>query len=231
MSDYLILVKYASRGRPDRFLQGLENIYAYCARPELIRVLVTADIDDKTMCNDEMRDIINAYQNCTVIYGTSDNKIHAINRDLDILPERFADWQILANFSDDMRWTMFGWDEYIRTDFKSIYPDLSGYIAYRDPDTMGSLSTLLIAGRKWIDNFGFIYNPVYQSLFADNEMEEIAKIKGKYHYTGYSIYQHFNPAYNYRDYPEDTMFREQQTIGWTVDQMTYIERKGKNFYL
>ena len=122
----IILVKYASRGRPERFLAGLENIYATCSQAEQLKVLVTADIDDSTMCNEEMRNKIESFQNCKVIYGTSKNKIDAINRDLGILPTEFEDWEILVNFSDDMRWTIPSWDEYIRSDFKLFYPDYSG---------------------------------------------------------------------------------------------------------
>ena len=229
----IILVKYASRGRPERFLAGLENIYATCSSPEQLRVLVTADIDDDTMRNDEMRDKINSYQNCKVIYGTSKNKIDATNRDLNILPSGFEDWNILVNFSDDMRWTASGWDDIIIKDFKSISPDYSHYLAYLDPDTHGVLSTLFIAGKKWVDTFGFIYDPKFISLFCDNLVEDCAKKLNKYHYTSYSIYQHFNSAYGYSDFPADKMFIEQQEIGWSIDRKTYeeIHEYGLDAYL
>lgn len=221
---FKILVKYASRGRPERFLDGLKNIYDTCAQPDHIRVLVTADVDDPTMFNDEIRNQIESYKNCQVIYGVSKNKIHACNRDLEKLSEDFKDWEIIANFSDDQRWTMYGWDDYIRVDFNSVFPEkLDGYMAYRDPDTNGALSTLYIAGRGWFDKFGFIYDEVFISLFADNLVEDCAKVLGKYHYTGYDIYRHHNSAYNYPNFPKDQMFIDQQNIGWDVDQKTYYK--------
>lgn len=220
---FKILVKYATRGRPERFFDGMDTIYNLCEMPDHIRVMVTADIDDKTMFNDAVRDKIYSYPNAHVIYGTSENKIAACNRDLDILPEGFKDWGIICNFSDDMRWTMPKWDTHIRVDFNSVYPQLDGYMAYKDPDTNGALSTLYIAGRKFVDKFGFIYDPVFVSLFADNLVEDCAKKMGKYHYTGYEIYRHKNPAYNYSDMPKDAMFEEQQRIGWGVDQKTYYQ--------
>lgn len=231
---FVILVKYATRGRPERFFEGMETIYNLCSQPDYIRVLVTADIDDPTMFNDTVRDKILSYKNSHVIYGTSKNKIDAINRDLDILPEGFKDWDIVANFSDDQRWTVYGWDDYIRTDFNSVFPEtLDGYMAYRDPDTNGALSTLLIAGRPFIDFFGFIYDPQFVSLFCDNLMEDSAKRLGKYHYTGYDIYRHRNPSYGYADCPPDEMYIEQQRIGWDVDQKLYykIISEGIDNYL
>lgn len=225
---FQILVKYASRSRPDRFLAGLENIYQLCSQPDHIRVLVTADSDDPTMCNPEMEDKINSFKNCKVIYGVSENKIHACNRDLDNLPDGWGDWNILANFSDDQRWTIYGWDDLIRVDFNSVFPEtFDGYMAYRDPDTHGVLSTLFIAGKPWVERFGFIYDPQFKSLFCDNLAEDCAKKLGKYHYTGYDIYRHHNSAYGYKDFPEDEMFRQQQDIGWDVDQKLYYKIVGE----
>lgn len=226
---FKILVKYATRGRVDRFFEGMETIYNLCSQPEHIRVLITADLDDDKMNNEEVKERISKYKHAHIIYGKSDNKIHAINRDFELMPDEWNDWQIIANFSDDMRWTIFGWDDLIRVDFNQISPDFSHYIAYLDNDTKGALSTLYIAGRKFHDHFGFTYNPAYISLFADNEAEDISHIMNKYHYTGYSIYQHLLPAYGHL--PEDEMWRIQQDIGWNADSVTYAERKARNFDL
>lgn len=226
---YLILVKYTTRGRPERFFDGMDSIYSNCVRPEYLRVLITCDTDDLSMNNQSVVDKISEYKNAHVIFGTSTGKINAINRDLDIMPDDFKGYDILANFSDDQRFTSYGWDESVRGDFSQL--DLSYYVAYLDHDTQGALSTLLIAGKDWVNMFGWIYDPIFLSLFADNLVEDCAKYLGKYHYTGYSIYQHLLPSYGHL--PEDKMFREQQDIGWTVDQATYNEiiKKGIPEYL
>ncbi len=228
---FLILVKFTTRGRVDRFFEGMESIYSLCSLPDYMRVLITADEDDLSMNNDEVRERISKYKHAHIVYGKSDNKIHAINRDFDKLPDGWDKWAIIANFSDDQRFTIYGWDDLIRIDFNSVFPEtLDGYMAYLDPDTHGALSTLYIAGRAFYESFGFVYNPAYLSLFADNEQEDIAKMQGRYHYTGYSIYQHLNPAYHHhKTYPEDAMFRQQQDLGWAVDSVTYNERKARNF--
>lgn len=224
---FVILVKYASRGRKQRFLDGLANIYELCAQPDYIRVLVTADFDDPEMANDEVRDKVNSYPNAKIIYGTSNNKIHACNRDLDILPKEFNDYSILANFSDDQRWTMKAWDDYIRTDFNNVFPEtLDGYMAYLDPDTKSALSTLFIAGRPFIERFGWVYDPQFQSLFCDNLAEDTAKHLCKYHYTGYEIYRHHNPSYGYTDFPPDEQYEAQQRVGWSVDMELYYKIKA-----
>lgn len=228
---FLVLVKYATRGRVDRFFDGLNTIYNFCSQPEYIRVLITADEDDLTMNNDVVKERLLGYKHCHIIYGKSNNKIHATNRDLDKLPEGWDSWDIVCNFSDDQRWNIFGWDDLIRTDFNAVSPDFSHYIAYLDVDTKSALSTLYIAGRKFFDMFGFIYDEIFLSLFADNLVEDCAKAIGKYHYTGYTIYQHLCPSYGHL--PEDEQFRKQQDLGWTIDEKTYrkIHNEGLDNYI
>lgn len=216
-----ILVKYATRGRPERFFDGMNTIYDLCSQPEYLRVLITADTDDPTMFNDEVRDRIGGYKNAMVIYGKSEGKIHATNRDFDLIPNEWKDWDVVCNFSDDQRWTILGWDDCIRGDFKMFSPELSHFMAYLDVDTKGVLSTLYIAGRNFFNLFGFVYDEAFKSLFADNLVEDVARYLGKYHYTGYTIYQHLLPSYGHL--PEDAMFREQQDLGWSVDMNTYNE--------
>lgn len=224
MQTAKILVKFATRGRVERFFDGMQNIFSNCANPDFIRVVVTADNNDTEMNTLEVKERIAKYgKNVLVFYGESNNKIHATNRDLDKLPDDFNDWSIICNFSDDMAWTIYGWDELIRNDFKSFSPDYSHYMAYLDPDTHGALSTLFICGRAWFDKFGFIYDEQFQSLFCDNLVEDCAKHLGKYHYTGYSIYQHFNPSYGYKRFEPDALYLYQQKVGWDLDQKLYFK--------
>lgn len=222
---FKILVKYASRGRPQRFFDGMDTIYSLASQISHVRVLITADEDDETMNNERVIGRIKQYPNSHVIFGRSTGKINATNRDMDLLPDEWKDWDIIANFSDDMRWCVFGWDDYIRVDFNSVSPDFSHFMAYLDTDTKSALSTLYIAGRKFYDIFGFIYDGQFLSLFADNLVEDCAKHLGLYHYTGYEIYKHLCPSYGHL--PEDSMFRTQQDVGWDVDQKLYYKIKDE----
>jgi hypothetical protein len=224
---FKVLVKYASRGRRQRFFDGLDNIFELAEFPDRILVLISIDEDDPEMANDEVRDKLATYKNIHVCWGLSKNKIHACNRDFDKIPDRFRDWDIVANFSDDQRFTAYGWDTMIRADFNTISPDFSHYMAYLDPDTKGVLSTLFISGRGWFDRFGWIYDPQFQSLFCDNLAEDAAHHLGKYHYAGYEIYRHHNPSYGYEDFKPDQLYIDQQRVGWDEDMKLYYKIKGE----
>lgn len=219
-----ILFKLASRERPERFLDTLNNLYRNIANENAFTIYCVLDSDDPTI--DAYKEILRQtdWLNLADDYGASTGKINAINR-----PIRGYWGGILVNWSDDMRATMYGFDQYIRMQFEEHFPDGDGLIHLEDCDAKDRVPTLHIVDRKYFDRDGFIYNPVYESLFADNEAMEVAILRGKYKYVSGLVYQHLLPSYGHL--PEDAMYRRQQDIGWTRDQVIFNERKARNFDL
>lgn len=214
-----ILIKYPSRGRPERFFQGLDSIMDNVADTENFHVSATLDIDDETMNNKDVVERINKYQNVSIQWGLSDSKIHAVNRDL---PE----WgDIIVVQSDDMRFTFWGFDEIIRNEFQD--GDLDRLLHLPDFDAKHALATMYIAGREYYNRFGYIYHPSYKSVWADNEAQDVAKQLDKYVYVDCpGVIEHLNPAYGHL--PRDTMFDIQQGF-WNEDEANYYKRKLLNF--
>jgi len=223
-----ILFKFPTRGRPEYFIKTMENIYSNIAYGDDYLIWVTADSDDASMNNENIRSKYPYdFPNSIVSFGRSTSKVDAINRDMGLASQRF-DWDILIVVSDDMEFTFYGFDKIIRDQFSD--GDLDKLIHLPDSDAKDALATMYIAGRTFYDRFGFIYNPCYHSLFCDNEIQEIAKQLGCYRYVDIpGIIFHHNPAYGHRE--KDQMFIEQQEIGWDKDHKTFLERQSKNFYL
>ncbi len=222
----IILFKFPSRGRPEKFFIALDSIVNNIVCDFAYHISCTLDEDDKAMNNDEVRQTLSTYKNLSIGWGKSTSKVDAINRDM---PE--IDWDILVNFSDDMLFNFYGFDEVIRQEMMQNFPDTDGYLHFPERDSMAALCVLTICGRKYYDRFGYIYNPEYKSLFCDNEQMEVAKILGKYIYLPYMIFEHRNPAYAHYNEERDAMFNNQQQIGWTIDQQTFNRRKAINFGL
>lgn len=218
-----ILIKFPSRGRPERFFKSLDSLYNNIGDKENFHVSCTLDEDDPTMHNDNTIANILSYGNISIEWGLSKSKVHAINRDM---PE-YGD--IIIIHSDDMIFTCPSFDEYIRADFNDHFPGLDGILHYPDGDVKEELNTMFICGRKYYERFGFIYNSVYLSLWCDNEALAIAKKLGKHKYINFPLYLHLNPAYGHLE--KDMMFVDQQQIGWSVDHKIYLERESQNFYL
>lgn len=227
-NPFKILFKYPSRGRVERFFAGMDSIYNNLNDRQNFHVLITADTDDPTMNNEEIRERIKKYPNAFIIYGESKSKIDAINRDFDVVGE-WKDFDILICMSDDMRFNTYGFDDMIRVDTNSLSPLFDCLMHYPDQDAKSALATLYVAGRRWFEfRNRKIYHPSYKSLWCDNEEMEVAKICGKYRYPGYLICLHMNPAYGHLE--RDALFNEQQGH-WNDDERNYIERKSRNFDL
>lgn len=225
-----ILVKFPSRSRPERFFRSLDSLYQLCYAPENMYVLLTADTDDGTMMNSDVYTrIVNDYKNIKIVYGRSEGKVHAINRDMDKLHEYWpeaADWDAIVVLSDDIRMIISGWDEIIRMEFQQR-PTIGGtYLHFMEKDTKRLLNVMEIMNREYYDRFGYIYHPSYKSLWCDNEKTEVAKMLKCYHYIDSEIFVHENPVYGYQ--PRDAMFDAQQAL-WGVDEENYRARKAINF--
>ena len=212
-----ILFKYPSRGRRERFFQSLDSLYNNISDPENFRVAITIDDDDPVMSDPEVRlQIESSYPNHILIGGLSTSKVNAINRDL---PD-YGD--IIVVVSDDIVFTYYGFDHVIRSCFQD---GLDWHVHIPDQDEKDKLPVLYIAGRTFYKRFGEIYPSCYKSLFPDTEMMEVAKELNLYKYFNYpGMFLHLLPAYGHL--PADEMWNEQQRIGWTEDQTTYLQRKA-----
>jgi len=218
-----ILVKYASRSRPEKFFEGLHNIIDMAADKVNYTVFCCLDKDDMTVDNTFLsRAGDDKFSKVSFDFGCSKSKIDAINRPL---PEVLA-WDILVNYSDDMRFTVFGWDQLVREGFRCNGPDK--FLHFPDSTAKNMLATMSIMDRKYFERDGYIYHPTYKSLWCDNEAMEVAKLRGCYVYMGTQIFEHYHPAYGMAQW--DEQYHRQQAF-WAEDELNYIYRKSKNFFL
>jgi len=219
-----ILFKYPSRGRVERFFDGLDSIVNNMQDMENFHISCTLDEDDPEMHRMEVMQLIQEYPNTSIEWGLSWSKIQAVNRSM---PK--TDWDIIVVMSDDMRISFYGFDTLLRGFINEYIPDMDGLIHVPDQDAKEALATMYIATRKYYDRFGYIYHPSYKSVFCDNEVQEIAKKTGKYFYFScFGLIKHLNPAYGHL--PKDVMFIEQQNC-WQEDEANFIKRKANKFYL
>ena len=159
MSKPKILFKYPCRGRESMFFESLDSIYHNMADNENFHVSLTIDEDDEVLNNPGVLASINTYPNCSIEWGLSENKIHAINRSM---PK--YDYDILVCWSNDMFLTFYGFDEYLRQKIEEVSPDYDLLLHIPDWDAKEQLNVLYIATRKYYDRFGYIYHPSYKSL-------------------------------------------------------------------
>lgn len=230
MEKYKILIKFASRSREQKFFTCLDNIFNNVIDKENFCVLVSLDIDDISMYNqntlNRLSTYLNEYPNNLIVkFATSKNKIDAINRDVNQIKERF-NFDILINFSDDMLWTRHGFDEVIREKFKLHFPDTNGNLHFNDGYTKERLCTMSIIGRKYYDKYNYIYHPSYFSLWCDNEYTIVAKNQQKIVYFEELIFVHNHPS-NVGGIVDEQLKKTESFA--EVDYNNFMNRQKNNF--
>jgi adenine deaminase len=215
-----ICYSFASRSRPDRFFETLDNITQMSAQQNHF-VVAKLDTDDPTMNSDAIKARIDSYPGVLVRWGTSRSKIHAINRDLEDLPH----WDVMVCLSDDMRFCTHGFDDLIR---QYMPEDLDGFIHLQDDYAKDRVSTVSILGRKYYERDNAIYNDAYFSMWCDDEETEKANIRGKYILVPGTHIEHLHYTNNAKAKKDELYWRNDT---YNADKAIFEQRKAMNFGL
>ena len=219
-----LLIKFPTRNRKNKFFKVLRQYQNLCEDLDNTYFLITLDNDDESMNSSDVEDIFNTFKNVKVIYGTSNSKIHAVNRDIELV----NDWDIVLLASDDMTPKVKGYDNIIRNKMKEFYSDTDGILWFNDGFQGEKLNTLCILGKKYYKRFNYIYHPDYKSCWSDNEFMEVGKILKKQTYIDSVIIKHEHPDWGYgnRDQIHTNNINDYQ-----YDLGVYNRRKEINFEL
>ena len=221
-----ILMKVTSRERPKQLIETIKSYIELATNPNDMVWLLSFDSDDES-CNtvwfrESIQSILSNKDGCAW-WNKSSGKINAINRDVELVTDN---WDILLNISDDQRPIVKGYDDVIRNAMPS---DLDASIWHLDGQPR--VNTQEIIGRNYYNRFNYIYNPVYKSLFCDNEATEVARILGKQIKSNQQIVRHLHPAWCKQDgFSRDALYDRNDKF-WNEDQNTFNERKKINFGL
>lgn len=217
-----ILVKFATRGRPDIFLTRMKEYVGAIADPAKVRFLVSYDFDDLSMQRREVHEYLASMGPLVrALPGYSKTKIEAINADIN---EVDWPWQILLVISDDMQLRLHHWDTEVRALMERYYPDTDGMIWMHDGTKQRVINTLPCIGRKYYEREGYVYHPSYSSFFCDNEATELAQQRGRIQFVERVLATHEHPAWNAGMKP-DAIYAKNNRY-WTGDRANYEKRKA-----
>jgi len=222
-----ILFKFPSRSRPDRLFEVLDATLENIVDKTNFNFLLTLDENDDETNNDTVVSKLNSYPNMDLIFGLSESKVHAVNRDLDRYNKS---WDILVLLSDDMVPVSKGFDETIRQKFQTHFPDLDGVLWFNDGFQKNKLNTLCILGKKYYKRFNYIYNPSYKSLFCDNEFTRVASFLKKQIYFDEVIIEHRHFSIGDNGFKFDDLYKRNDSLH-DLDQQTFFKRAKNNFFI
>lgn len=195
-----ILYKLASRSRPDKMFSVIENILSMSFTNNYM-ILVSMDIDDPSVANNEVNTRLKSYGSKVFpVYGFSESKIYAINRDICF----FNSWDVLVNISDDQAFTVFNFD----VEIKKAFHNFDGLVHFLDKNNP-AVCTLSMISRDYYDEDGFVYHPRFKSVYADNFQQELAKKRGAYKFVNKEIFIHNH--YRWGLSKEDDLYKKNES--------------------
>lgn len=214
---------FPSRERPQKFFRCLDIIQDMSESKDYF---VWAKLDSDDPAKEEYEKRLQEYPELTVKWGLSRNKVHAINRDLEDLPE----CDIIIIQSDDMIWEFFEFDNEIRQSFAKHFPQLDGAIHYPDSHALDRTITLSILGINLYKTLGYLYFPEYDNVYPDNDFTELVRRMNKYVFVDKKIFDHYHPIWNMCAWDEQYR-RTEAAEGYQKDHQTFLKRKVNNFGL
>lgn len=216
-----LLIKYATRNRPEQFKAAMKNIRD-TIKGEDYFIIVSIDDDDPAMLHIAMA---NSYKNTEFWVNAPAGKIGAINANIPL-----SGWDWLVNMSDDMVFVQQGWDNIMREKIKGVWGDSLDFFANFNDGYQGEkLPTMSIMGREYYERFFYIYAPCYKSLSCDAEAMYVAQTLNRYRYFPDMLFKHQHPA-NVRGLKSDQLYAENEKFQ-PEDTRTYFRRMLKDFYL
>lgn len=225
--EQTILFKLPSRTRPKRVFEVLDATLKNLGDKINFHFLLTLDVDDLSMNNNDVRQKLDTYPNMNYVFDYSSSKIEAVNRDLNDFTKP---WDILVLLSDDMVPIKENFDNIIREKFDTYFSDLDGVTWFNDGFQKNKINTLCILGKKYYKRFNYIYHPSYKSLYCDNEFTIVANLLGKQKYFEEVIieHRHFSIGANQERY--DDLYRRNDAL-MNADGVNYFKRERLNFEL
>lgn len=206
-----ILIKFASRSRPDKLFAALDNIFEL-SKHDAITVLLTLDIDDATCTTNEFKSRLLEYPKVVAMWGTSNSKISAINRDMVFSGE----WDILLAHSDDMVFTVPGFD----LEILNAFYNFEGLVHFPDQKAGPALITYPMMSRSYFEKDGWVYHPDFISVYADHFQQDIAKRRGMYKYVNKKILEHRHSMWGFGAH-DALMLRNENRDNYNNDQITW----------
>lgn len=216
-----LLITMATRGRPQQCIRNLNNLYKHLSYEVPYRILITCDIDDKSMNTEDMRRRLEGYPNLEFNFSDNKTKIEASNRNI-------ADYEfdILLAIHDDMQAMVKGFDKIIVDTMVKNFPDFDGVLNLNDGFVGAQCNTIPVVGRKFYDRFGYLYNPEYSALVANLELTYVSKILKKECVVDQVLIRHNHPAWNAGSH--DDIYKR-SADQYDKDLQTFTQRRERGF--
>lgn len=206
-----LLIKYASRERPNRVFSVLDRIIKNIDKKEDVIILISFDNDDFSIYNQPVLMKLKTYlenYNVRVYFSERTTKSNALNRDI----EKIEVWEKLIFITDFTEIRKKGFDQIILSKDEKISMFKSNNSNGLDYNILYSFS------KEVYDSSEYIFNPNLSSNFLKEELH-LRFPKSFFSNEKEHLHDYVNPKWGY--YKEDSLMIENQKE-WKND-LQYLE--------
>jgi hypothetical protein len=208
-----LLMRMPTRSRPAQAIAVLEQYRRLSGCAFQIEVILDED-DQESLASEILQRF--AALDCIVTVGPPTSKVGACNSG------KVTEWDVLMLASDDMVPVAEDWAVRVLQGMQQHWPHLDGAIFFNDGYQRDHLCTLPIFGKRFYDQFGYIYAPDYKSLFCDREQTDLLKSMGRLAYVDEKLIEHRHHVWGRAD--KDALYERNDSLE-TEDKATYERRK------
>ncbi len=237
-----LLVKIPTRER------GFDWLHNYLDRSELANTVFVLTLD-----NDQIETVpawVLEHEAIRCDFAPRDGKVGAVNRNvMEWMSKEQASVLLLG--SDDMVPMVSGYDKIILADMAQHFPDNNGCLWYQTEDhsygwnikqrgtkcpPFGSpeyqriwICMLSVLSLGWLERYGYIYHPSYQSFYCDEEFTRVAQRQNLLRCVPRQemLIEHNHPAWN-GTMKADSVYAEADKT-YPQDWQNYKRRKAHSF--
>ncbi|MCT7971871.1 glycosyltransferase family 2 protein [Laspinema olomoucense] len=183
-----------TRGRPEQALRLALSVLNTASQPQRVELLFYVDDDDRKQSEylevfKTHKPKLDRFRRCGFLLGEAIGISKAWNE----LASR-CQGNLLIMAADDQTYNDFGWDDRLDIETQK-YPDEIFCMWFNEGHWQEKLCTFPIVSRKWCQTLGYFTTGLFECLYDDMWIWEIAKRVGRLHYIPDILTEHLHWGY------------------------------------
>lgn len=183
-----------TRGRPEQALRLALSVLATAVNPRRVEVLFYVDLDDPEKSNyidafEQAKSQLEQFMRCQLLMGEPIGISKAWNE----LAAR-SQGNLLIMAADDQTYNDAGWDDRLDQEIEK-FPDQIFCMWFNDGHWGEKLCTFPIVSRKWCLTLGYFTTGLFECLYDDLWIMDLAKRLGRLHYISDVLTEHLHWSY------------------------------------
>lgn len=209
-----LLVNISVQKNFDLFFKTLDQYYALLSGKNHVHFLITCS--NNNCVQSSVQTQLKKYRDLDFSFDCSNSWVSVFNREIN----KYQGFDFLLIVDENTAPQIKGYDDIIVQTMKKSFADTDGVLCISDDSIDNLLNKYAVMGKKYYQRFGYVYHPHYTSVFAQNELFDVAQALGK-------LQDIHKKLFKKNDIDQSCNKRDEAATA--TDRLTYQYRKSVNF--